>query len=192
MISNQIIPRQFYQRDTVQVARELLGKILVRVHDGKFMSGIITETEAYAGEFDPASHAYKNKTARNEVMFGPVGRSYVYFSYGNHHCLNLVARPDGQQSGGVLIRALVPVEGVEYMQQHRNGAPLNRLTHGPGNVGKALQLNRTHNHIDATVQGELYVVQGVAVADEHISVTPRIGIWKARDFLWRFVLEQNI
>jgi DNA-3-methyladenine glycosylase len=185
-----IIQREFYQRDTVEVARDLLGALLVRVHDGKLMSGIIAETEAYAGEFDPASHTYNGKTVRNVALFGPVGHSYVYLSYGIHHCLNLVARPENQMAGGVLIRGLIPVEGIEHMQHYRNTARIDRLTNGPGNVGQALQFNLNHNHIDVTTHGQLYVLQGKPIADEHIRVTPRIGISKAQEYPWRFVLDE--
>jgi DNA-3-methyladenine glycosylase len=188
---HQILSRAFYQRDTVLVARELLGAIIVRVHNGHSMSGIIAETEAYCGELDPASHAYRQETPRNTAMFGLVGSSYIYFSYGNHYCLNLVSRPEGQKAGGVLIRALIPLHGTESMQHYRGVANIDRLTAGPGNVGKALQLNRDDNHIDVTQQGELYVMQGIAVPDADVLITPRIGISKAKDKLWRFVIDKS-
>ena len=186
-----VLPREFYHRDTVQVARELLGALLVRVHNGHVMAGIIAETEAYCGELDPASHAYRRETPRNKAMFGPVGHSYVYFTYGNHYCLNLVARPEGQKAGGVLIRALIPVQGIEHMQHHRGVKDIKRLTSGPGNVGKALQLNRDENDVDVTRKGELYVVQGTAIPDADVEITPRIGISKAQDKLWRFVINKD-
>ena len=193
-----ILPREFYHRDTVRVARELLGAVLVRVYEGHIMAGIISETEAYCGEHDPASHAYGRETPRNKAMFGPVGHSYVYFSYGNHHCLNLVSRPHDQKAGGVLIRGLFPVHGIEYMQRYRGVTDIERLTSGPGNVGKALQLNREHNHIDVTnssicfaTQDALYVMQGIAIPDADVQVTPRIGISKAHDKLWRFVIKRE-
>lgn len=189
---NQLLPREFYHRDTVQVARELLGALLVRVHNGHAMAGIIAETEAYCGELDPASHAYRRETPRNKAMFGEVGHSYVYFTYGNHYCLNLVARPEGQKAGGVLIRALIPVQGIEHMQHHRGVTEINRLTSGPGNVGKALQLNREENDIDVTKQGELYVMQGSVIPDADVQITPRIGISKAQDKLWRFVIKKDV
>lgn len=189
MLTQQPIPREFYHRDTVLVARELLGAVLVRVHDGHVMAGIIAETEAYCGEHDPASHAYRRETPRTKAMFGPVGHSYVYFTYGNHYCLNLVARPEGQKAGGVLIRGLIPVHGIEQMERYRGVTQRSRLTAGPGNVGKALQLNREDNHIDVTQQGELYVVPGIEVPDADIEITPRIGISKAQDKLWRFAIR---
>jgi DNA-3-methyladenine glycosylase len=184
-----LVPRKFYHRDTVKVARELLGALLVRVHNGHVMAGIISETEAYCGELDPASHAYRRETPRNEAMFGEVGHSYVYFTYGNHYCLNLVARPEGQKAGGVLIRGLIPAQGIEHMQHHRGVTDIKRLTSGPGNVGKALQLDLDDNDIDVTKQGELYVVQGAAIPDADVEITPRIGISKAQDKLWRFVIR---
>ena len=191
MLQYQLLSRSFYQRDTVQVARELLGAVLVRVHDGNVIAGIISETEAYCGELDAASHAYRRETPRNKAMFGPVGHSYVYFTYGNHHCLNLVARPQEQNAGGVLIRALIPLKGIEHMQRYRGVTDHARLTSGPGNVGKALQLNREHNHIDVTHQGELYVVRGTPIADADVLIMPRIGISKAQDKLWRFVISED-
>ena len=192
MVAQQLISREFYQRDTVLVARELLGAVLVRVHDGNVIAGIICETEAYCGELDPASHAYRRETPRNQAMFGPVGHSYVYFSYGNHHCLNLVSRPPEQKAGGVLIRGLIPLRGIEHMQRYRGVADHDRLTTGPGNVGKALQLTREDNHIDVTQEGELYVVRGIEVPDTDIHITPRIGISKAQDKLWRFVIKKEV
>jgi DNA-3-methyladenine glycosylase len=186
-----LLPSSFYQRDTVQVARDLLGAVLVRVHDGHVIAGIIAETEAYCGELDPASHAYKRQTPRNKAMFGPVGHSYVYFTYGNHYCLNLVAKPEGQKAGGVLIRGLIPLCGIEHMRRNRGVHDLERLTSGPGNVGKALQLTRDDNHIDVTKRGELFVVRGVAVPDADVLITPRIGISKAQDKLWRFVIKEG-
>ncbi len=108
----KILKKSFYERSTVRVAKELLGKILVRTWHGHILSGIIVETEAYCGLIDPASHAYKGPTARNKAMFGPPGHSYVYFIYGNHHCLNIVAKSKQVAAGGVLIRGLIPIANI--------------------------------------------------------------------------------
>src|SRR5574338_1127415 len=110
----RIMPRSFYARDTVTVAKDLLGKILVRVIDDKIMSGVIVETEAYKHKEDPASHAYGGKTDRNRAMFEKVGNAYVYFTYGMHYCVNAVARKSEVESGTVLIRSLTPDKGIEF------------------------------------------------------------------------------
>lgn len=192
ILDNPILSRSFYDRETVQVARDLLGAIIIRHYDSHILAGIIAETEAYCGPIDPASHAYTRETPRNTAMFGPAGHSYVYFTYGNHYCLNLVAKAKDQTAGGVLIRALIPIEGIEYMKIYRQVADVRRLTSGPGNIGKALQLTRADNHIDVTKHGELYVVQGTTLPDSEIEITKRIGISKAQDKLWRFVIKKDI
>lgn len=184
-----ILKKSFYQRSTVLVAHDLIGKKLVRIWNGKILSGIITETEAYCGLIDPASHAYIGKTKRNAAMFGPVGHSYVYFIYGNHHCLNIVAKGADTVAGGVLIRALMPLEGVEYMQQLRNIKNFKHLTNGPGKIGQALHLTLADNHIDVAKKGALYITSGITFSSDAIIATPRIGIRKATDKLWRFVLD---
>jgi len=173
------------------VAQELLGKILVREWGGKILTGIITETEAYGGRGDPASHAYTKKTARNQAMFGPVGHSYIYFIYGNHYCFNIVARSYGVLAGAVLIRALAPIDGITSMKQLRGIDTIANLTNGPGKIGQALCLDRSLNHIDMTRQGLLYVKNGISVAASDIEITSRIGIKKAQDKPWRFVLKKK-
>lgn len=178
-------------RSTVHVARELLGKRLVRIWNGQVLSGIIVETEAYCGLIDAASHAYKGQTPRNKAMFGEPGHSYVYFIYGNHHCLNLVAKEKGVEAGGVLLRALIPFEGVEHMQKLRQIDVVSQLTNGPGKIGQALHLNLADNHIDVTKKGALYVIEGTEIPAQDVIATPRIGISKAQDCLWRFTLEKE-
>ncbi|MCL4380094.1 DNA-3-methyladenine glycosylase [Candidatus Dependentiae bacterium] len=183
------LPRSFYERSPVVVAQELLGKMLVRIVQGNVLTAIITETEAYCGLVDPASHAYRGKTARNAAMFGVVGHSYIYFIYGNHYCLNLVAHTADEAAGGVLIRGLKPIAGIEIMQQLRQKDAIDKLTNGPGNIGQALHLSLQHNHIDVTMHGELYVVDGIVLNSSAIRATPRIGISKAQDKLWRFIVH---
>ncbi|MGB8467628.1 MAG: DNA-3-methyladenine glycosylase [Candidatus Babeliales bacterium] len=183
-----ILPRSFYARSTVTVAQELLGKKLVRSINGKTVAGIITETEAYCAS-EPACHAYRGQTKRNGALFGPVGHSYVYFIYGNHHCLNIVSRDVTQCAGGVLIRALMPIEGIETMQQLRHGVSIDQLSNGPGKIGQALHITLQDNHIDVTKKGALYITEGITVLPNQIHATKRIGISKAQERLWRFVIS---
>src|SRR3989338_6570908 len=140
LADKEIIPleRSFYERNTQVVAFELIGKVLIFKQGDNFLSGKIVETEAYFGANDPASHAYRGVTPRNRVMFGQAGMSYVYFTYGNHHCLNIVTETEGVP-GAVLIRALEPISGVPIMQRRR-GKKITReqLTNGPGKLAQAL------------------------------------------------------
>ena len=189
-----ILPRDFYQRDAVTVARELIGKKLIRHVDGQELSGIIVEVEAYKYKDDPASHAYRGKTPRNEPMFGTVGCAYVYFIYGNHFCLNIVARAKGVEAGAVLIRGIEPVqnpENITAMKKNRNKDDIKILCNGPGKLTQAFCINKTHNFCDMTKAGELYVCDGVQVDDDYIMDTPRIGISLAQDKLWRFCLKNK-
>src|SRR5689334_8216577 len=138
------LPRSFYAQPTLQVARQLLGKYLVREHpDGK-TAGKIVETEAYAGPHDLACHAAKGRTARTEVMFGPPGHAYVYFIYGVYYCLNIVTEETGHASA-VLIRAVEPVEGVELIQRRRKTSELRKLASGPGKLCLAMSIDKALN-----------------------------------------------
>jgi DNA-3-methyladenine glycosylase len=172
----------------LSVARALIGRLLVYDSPRGRLSGRIVEVEAYRGAEDPASHAYRGLTARNAVMFGLAGHAYVYFTYGMHHCLNIVTGSEGVASA-VLVRALEPVEGLETMREHRGIEAVERLARGPGCVTQALGLDRRHNGIDM-VRGPLYVAavpprrHGFALA-----TGPRIGIRLARTRPWRFFLE---
>jgi DNA-3-methyladenine glycosylase len=182
------LPRVFYERDATTVARGLLGQRLVRMLDDQRVSGLICETEAYAGADDQASHAYR-RTPRSAIMYGPPGYAYIYFIYGMHFCLNAVTEADGQP-GAVLIRAIVPDEGVAIMCGRRGRRRDRGLTDGPGKLCQALGIARAQNGIDLTASAELFVEADVAVADEHIEITPRIGVRGdeiARGRLWRFV-----
>lgn len=184
------MPRAFYARDTVRIAKDLLGKLLVRVIDGKVLSGIIVETEAYTAD-DPASHAYRGISKRNRVMFGDVGYAYVYFIYGNHYCLNVVAKDPSMSAGAVLIRALEPVDGIEVMIRNSNSINMDKVTSGPGRLTRALLISKEYNGIDLTVRGPLYIADYTSIDDMHIIATSRIGISKARDRLWRFIVKGN-
>lgn len=188
-----ILSREFYSRDTVEVAKSLLGKILVRVIDGNILSGMIVETEAYTRD-DPASHAYRGITARNKVMFEDVGYAYVYFIYGNHYCLNVVAKSKDMEAGAVLIRAVEPIQGIEFMIRNRVRSArirIEMLTNGPGKLTKALSIDSRHNGLDLTVGGELYIEEGRSISDRDVVATRRIGISEGIDKPWRFIMRDN-
>ncbi|HXM45564.1 MAG TPA: DNA-3-methyladenine glycosylase [Bryobacteraceae bacterium] len=183
-----ILPRSFYARPTIEVARGLLGKLVVHGET----SGKIVETEAYLGGDDLAAHSARGITQRTRVIFGPPGHAYVYFIYGMYECLNLVAEPDGQP-GCVLIRALEPVGGIETMQQRRPSAhTLRDLTSGPGRLTLALGISRAQNGVDVT-RGNLTVHTSRTPHDEpfEIEVTPRIGIRHCADWPLRYAIKGN-
>jgi DNA-3-methyladenine glycosylase len=180
------LARSFYERGTVDVARDLLGKVLA--HGAT--AGIIVETEAYVGGDDLASHSAAGITDRTRVLFGPAGHAYVYLSYGMYDCMNIVAEPKGTP-GGVLIRALEPVEGLETMRARRPKARSDRdLTSGPGKLTRALGITRKDSGVDMT-RGNLVVLARTAIPHFEIAVTPRIGISKCAELPLRFVIKGN-
>lgn len=201
------LSREFYAGDTVETARSLLGKTLVRVLDGEVLAGRITETEAYVGRCDKACHAYNyRRTARTETLFMAPGHAYIYFIYGMYHCLNFVTEPKGEPAA-VLIRAVEPVAGIDTIRRLRFGdRPLTayrqkNFLNGPGKVCQGLALTRAENRLDLT-GGVLFVCDSPADAGlpcpalpkERIRSGPRIGIdyaEEARDFPWRFWLEKE-
>jgi len=180
-----VLRRAFYARPTVEVARELLGKVLVHGP----ASGIIVETEAYLGGDDLASHSARGLTERTRVIFGPPGHAYVYFIYGMYECLNLVAEPDGRP-GCVLIRALEPVAGIEIMRERRGARKDEELASGPGKLTLAMAITRAQNGADVT-RGSLVVREPAERRRVEIAVTPRIGITRCADLLLRFVIRGN-
>lgn len=201
------LERGFYARDAVTVARELLDTVLVRIlPDGTALAGRISETEAYT-EDDPASHAFGGKRTRNTPMFGPPGHAYIYFIYGAYYCLNAVTGAEGVGEA-VLIRALEPLTGVELMEARRGltlpetparnrqaaeQARLRRLRAlcgGPGRLCQALALDFAFNGADLTGRSDLWIASARQPTDpETILATPRIGISRAQDYLWRFTLR---
>ena len=188
----KILKRSFYERDTAFVAQELLGKIIVRVIDkDTILKGRIVETEAYMGMHDPASHAYGGKRVRNAPLYGSVGHAYVYFTYGMYYCLNFVSRAKDIPAGGVLIRAVEPLEGIAYMEKKRHKHSTHGLTNGPGKLTQALSINKDLNGIDVTKEGPLYVLDAPEIPANQIVTTKRIGISKAVDDLLRFYVEEN-
>ena len=186
MAFGPILKRNFYERPTVEVARDLLGKVLV--HGS--VAGIIVETEAYLGGDDLAAHSARGITGRTRVIFGPPGHAYVYFIYGMYECLNIVAEPAGQP-GCVLIRALEPAAGVDLMHSRRPAAKrLEDLASGPGKLTLALGITRAHNGADLT-RGPLVVRAPAGAHRLEIAVTPRIGIRECADWPLRFLIKGN-
>jgi DNA-3-methyladenine glycosylase len=186
VLFGRILPRSFYARSTVEVARGLLGKVLV--HGST--SGIIVETEAYLGGEDLAAHSARGLTERTRVIFGPPGHAYVYLIYGMYECLNLVAERTGRP-GCVLIRALEPVSGVELMRARRGSTrKLEQLANGPGKLTLALGITRAHNGADVT-RGPLVVHEAAGASEIEIEVTQRIGITRSADLPLRFAMAGN-
>lgn len=176
------LPRRFYARDPVEVARDLIGRLLVRETGGLRMIGRVVEAEAYGRE-DPASHAFRGQTRRNATMFGPPGRMYVYISHGIHHCANIT-------SGGanaVLLRALQPVEGIEEMARRRGLADERLLCAGPGRLCQATGITLADDGHDLTRREGMWLAAGEPA--EAVAATVRIGISSAADIPWRFVEE---
>ncbi|HEY76410.1 MAG TPA: DNA-3-methyladenine glycosylase [Thermoflexia bacterium] len=184
--------REFFDRDTLEVARDLLGRVLVRVLDGERLSGRIVEVEAYIGEDDLASHARFGPTERNAAMYGPPGHAYVYLIYGVHHCLNLVTGPEGFPAA-VLIRALEPLEGVERMRALRGGRP--DLTNGPGRLCQALGIDLRFDGADLCAPDALlFVEEGEPVPDDRVGRSPRVGVTgdeRARTAPWRLFVKDS-
>jgi DNA-3-methyladenine glycosylase len=199
------LDRAFFSRDPRRVARELLGKVLVREKvrerrdrpaGKKLLTARIVEVEAYLGAEDPAAHAAAGNTARTAVLFGPPGHAYVYFIYGNHYCLNVSCEPEGR-AGSVLIRALEPLSGIEEMAQARgteiHGAKdLLKLTSGPGRLAQAFAITRARdNGCDLTSAASRLWIGEDGYRAQAIGMTPRIGITKAADKPLRYILAGN-
>ena len=186
MTLGSILDRHFYERPTVEVARDLLGKALVH---GR-AAGIIVETEAYLGGDDLAAHSSRGVTDRTRVIFGPPGHAYVYFIYGMYECLNLVAEPEGRP-GCVLVRALQPVAGIDLMQKRRPAARrAEDLASGPGKLTLALGITRALTGADVT-HGRLVVRHAPESQDFEVEVTPRVGIRHCADWPLRFLIRGN-
>ncbi len=188
-MKSRILPRGFYARDTVQVARNLLYKRLVRVKGRDRMEGKIVEVEAYRGGDDPASHAFRGPTSRNAPMFGEPGHAYVYFTYGNHYCLNITTQQAGTP-GAVLIRAIEPLKGLHAMRRRRPDVPDSNLTNGPGKLTKALGIDKSFNEIDVTKRGPLFVAES-GRAWCSVGRSTRVGISQGTNRLWRFYVANN-
>ncbi|MDO9546679.1 MAG: DNA-3-methyladenine glycosylase [Pelolinea sp.] len=185
--------RGFYQRDTLTVARQLIGKLLVRTIDGVRISGIIYETEAYDGETDLACHASSGKTNRNVVMYGEGGHAYVYFTYGMHWMMNCVTGKLEHPSA-VLIRAILPIEGINHIKNNRSPIKEKHWCDGPGKLTKAFGITNELNGVDlCNIKSPLHIEKRAPLIDGWVAITPRIGIdrtpepWKSKP--WRFIAE---
>ena len=190
------LPRAFFARSPRRVARELLGKLLIRDLGELRLAGRIVEVEAYLGESDPAAHAAAGNTARTSILFGPPGYAYVYFIYGNHYCLNVSCEPEGK-AGSVLFRALEPLQGIEEMARARDvklggSRDLPRLTSGPGRLAQAFGITRARdNGADLTSPGSGLWIAEDDFRPKNIRITPRIGITLAAEQPLRYILAGN-
>jgi len=180
--------RTFFEGETLQVSKRLIGSTLVRVAGGTRIAGRIVEVEAYRGSDDPASHAHRGITERNRVMFGEPGHAYVYFTMGMHWCLNVTTEPSGT-AGAVLIRALEPTEGVSMMLRRRGKMPVEGLANGPAKLTQAMGIDGRMNGEDLTISPRLFVERGERVQD--IGVSSRIGIKSGTAREWRFFAMGN-
>lgn len=170
------LPREFYDRAVTEVARDLLGCVVRHATPAGVVGVRLSEVEAYAGESDPGSHAFRGRTPRTQVMFGPPGHAYVYFSYGMHWCMNLVCAGEGTASA-VLLRAGEVVEGVELARSRRVSAKRDvDLARGPARLTQALGVDRVQNGLDVCGAGELEVLRGTAVDDVDVVRGPRVGV----------------
>ena len=187
------LPRSFYLRPTLQVARSLLGKYIVRKFNRKVLVGKIVEVEAYVGPKDPASHAYIGMTERNKVMFGDGGHAYVYFTYGMHYCFNVVTERAGYPAA-VLIRAVEPIEGINVMRMNRGFTELDRdernLTNGPAKFCETFGIRREMNGTDLT-RDELFLTKGKDIPRSKIGSSKRVGIRNGKEKNWRFFVKGN-
>ena len=185
----------FFRQDTVELARKLLGCLLVhRTPDG-VAGGMIVETEAYIGAIDKACHAYRNRSERTEIMYHDGGYAYVYFIYGMHHCFNVVTGPEGE-GNAVLIRALEPVIGLELMQRRRNTKSVRNLCSGPGKLCQALAISKNEYGLDlCATDRPLRLFRYRHISDAQIVATPRINVAYAEEaaaWPWRFYVKDNL
>lgn len=195
------LKQSFYNRETLEVAPDLLGKYLIREINGHKLIVKIVEVEAYKGAIDKGAHSYKYKhTPRTEVMFGPPGHAYIYLIYGMYYCLNIVTEEEGEPCA-ILIRGVEPIKGDDYMSLLRYQKPLSEITptqlknlsNGPGKLCKSLCITKEQNR-HPVWKGELYITSGVEITPEQIIRSKRINIdyaEEAKDFLWRFSIKGN-
>jgi DNA-3-methyladenine glycosylase len=189
----KIIKRNFFEHETLLVARKLLGKKLVRRYKGHCLSGMVAETEAYSGINDSACHAFKGKTPRNQIMFGQAGIAYVYFTYGMHYLLNVITETQNNPCA-VLFRAIIPLQGQHHMEKLR-GKRGQELTNGPAKLCQALAIDISLNGWDLTCGQKLWLETYKIIPDHFIVSGPRIGINyaapKDREAPWRFWVQEE-
>lgn len=190
---SQILPRVFYDRPTLTVARELLGALLVRVEDGVRVSGRIVETEAYVGESDLGCHAKAGRTPRTAIMYGMPGSAYIYFNYGMHWMLNAVTEAEGFPAA-VLIRAIQPLEGLDVIATRRGTQPRTQWTNGPAKLAQALGIDKSFNGVDlCNCERGLWIEAGESILDKNVTIGARVGLtsvpepWKSMP--WRFLVK---
>jgi DNA-3-methyladenine glycosylase len=193
-----VLPESFFARSVLEVAPDLLGCRLVRLLKGERLAGLIIETEAYNGEADRACHARSGRTKRNSVMYGPPGRAYIYFTYGMHWMLNCVTQPEGQPTA-VLIRALVPTEGLSQIAARRAGRPSTQWTDGPAKLCQAFGIDGSLNEANLTLPSSgLWIETGLPIRPEWVETGPRVGIdyagepWVSQPWRYRARLPQNL
>ncbi len=184
------LPQSFYEQETLSVARELLGCRLVRILDGVRLAGIITETEAYIGESDLGCHAKAGRTLRTQVMYGPPGRAYVYFTYGMHWMLNAVTEAEGFPAA-VLIRAVEMEDGLRVVESRRAKAKRADWTNGPAKLTLAFGIDSAQNDIDlTTAESGLWIERGIVISDASVTIGPRVGLYSVpepwKSLPWRF------
>jgi len=192
MPSRKKLPRSFYSRSTLQVAQDLIGKVLVRDFDGRWLSGKIVETEAYVGPHDLACHASKGHTPRTSIMFGPAGYAYVYMIYGFYFCLNVVTERKGYPAA-VLIRGVEPLENLDFMRELRNNPERDtNIASGPGKLCRAMSIDKRLNGED--LLGRTLWIEDRKLDSGPILSSPRVGVDYAgeyKDKPWRFFLANN-
>lgn len=185
-----VLPRKFYIRTVLAVAKDLLGKVIIKTEGKKMFAGKIVEVEAYDENIDEASHSFKGKTKRNEVMFNTGGYLYVYFTYGAHFCTNVVTGKEGHGTA-VLIRAVEPLAGIDYMiinrfnKELKSEKELYNLTSGPGKLSKAFGFDSSYSGVDLT-NSSVYILDQPELSNKKIGISKRIGITRSVDLPWRF------
>jgi len=181
------ISKEFYEKDTVSLAKSLLGKVFVRVINGNTLSGIISETEAYLSKDDYASHSASGESKRNSAMFMRASTLYVYKIYGIHHCINVVSNSVGIGEA-VLIRSMLPLYGIDLMKLNRGTEDVSKLLSGPGNISKALAINLNNNK-SSLLSNDIFLSDFQSINKPPLSTTPRIGISKSMDLPLRFIMN---